>query len=311
MSLRLVFLGSGRFAVPCLEALLGSPHEIAAVVTQPDRGKGRGRQLTPPPVKPVAVAAGRRVLQPERVRDAGFLPSLRELAPELLVVVAYGQILPVGVLEVAPRGAVNVHASLLPRHRGAAPIQWAIMAGDEETGVSTMLLDEGMDTGPVLATRATGIEADETAGALESRLAPLGAALLLDTLAGIEAGTLQPVPQDDARATRAPMLRKEDGRLDWSRTASELERRVRGLSPWPGAFTLHGGRRLKVLAAAPGSAAREAEPGTVSAVDDAIEVACGAGTSLRVLEVQPESRRPMAAAAFASGARLAVGERLG
>ena len=313
MSLGIVFLGSGSFAVPCLEALLGSPHRVLAVITQPDRQKGRGRRVAPPPVKPVAAAAGLEVLQPERIRNPGFLPVLRELAPELLVVVAYGQILPATVLQVPPRGALNVHASLLPRHRGAAPIQWAIIEADAETGVTTMLLDEGMDTGPTLAARRLTIGPEETAGSLEARLAPLGASLLLDTLDGIEAGSLRSVPQDPERATRAPLLCKEDGRLDWTLTAHVLERRLRGLTPWPGGFTVHGGRRVKVLAAsvadpAPG----QAEPGSVITSDaDGFVIACGEATGLRITQVQPESKRPMAASAFATGSRLSAGGRLG
>ncbi|MBI3931898.1 MAG: methionyl-tRNA formyltransferase [Acidobacteria bacterium] len=307
--MRLVFLGSGSFAIPSLEALLAAGHEIAAVVTQPDRGKGRGRTVTPPPVKPIAEARALPVLQPRRIREAEA--ELRRLAPQLQVVVAYGQILPRAVLDVPPRGTVNVHASLLPRYRGAAPVQWAVANEETETGVSTMLIDEGLDTGPVLLQRATSIGPDETAAALEPRLARLGAELLVETLRGVEAGTLSPTPQDHARATLAPLLRKEDGQIDWRRPAPALAARVRGFHPWPGAYTRLAGQVLKVLrarTAEPGPG----EPGTIVALDrEGLVVACGGDTRVSLLEVQPESRRAMPAVAFAAGTRLAPGMRLG
>jgi methionyl-tRNA formyltransferase len=309
--MRVVFLGSGQFAVPSLEALLQAGHDVRAVVTQPDKEKGRGRALAPPPVKPVALAHGIEVLQPRRIKAPEALEALRARAPEVQVVVAYGQILPRAAIEAAPLGTVNVHGSLLPRYRGAAPVQWAIVNGETETGVSTMLIDEGLDTGPVLLTRTTPIGALETAPELEARLARLGADLLVETLAGLAAGTVRPTPQDHARATHAPIIKKEDGRLDWTQPAEVIARRVRGFHPWPGTVTTFGGRELKVLKAraAEGGAAA---PGTVLAVErEALVVAAGSGTALRLLEVQPESRRPMPAAAFAAGARLAPGARLG
>jgi methionyl-tRNA formyltransferase len=308
--MRVVFLGSGRFAIPSLEALLAAGHDVAAVVTQPDKEKGRGRALAPPPLKPVALARGLDVLQPPRIKAPEALETLRGLRPEVQVVVAYGQILPRAVIDVAPRGTVNVHGSVLPRYRGAAPVQWAIVNGETETGVSSMLIDEGMDTGPVLLTRTEPIHATDTAPELEDRLARLGAELLVETLAGLQAGTVSPAPQDAALATYAPLIRKEDGRLDWSQPAAALDRRVRGFHPWPGAVTTLGGREMKVLRARvePGG---PGEPGTVIAVDrDGIVVACGENTRLRLLDVQPESRKPMPAAAFAAGARLAPGARL-
>jgi methionyl-tRNA formyltransferase len=307
---RVVFLGSGRFAIPCLEALLAAGHHVAAVVTQPDKEQGRGRALRPPPVKPAAEARGLRVLQPRRVREPGALELLRAASPELLVVVAYGQILPRSVIDSAPRGAVNVHGSLLPRYRGAAPIQWAIVNGETETGVTTMLIDAGLDTGPTLLRRALRIAPEETALELEARLAPLGAELLVETLAGLEQGSLLPQPQDHARATLAPLIRKEDGRVDWTLGAESIARRVRGFSPWPGAFASVAGRTLKLLRAraeqpGPGS------PGEILEVGrEALLIGCGGGTRLALLEVQPESRRPMSAAAFAAGARLARHDRL-
>ena len=311
--MRIVFLGTGDFAVPSLEALLGAGHDVAAVVTQPDRERGRGRHVAPPPVKPVAEARGMGVLQPRRIREDSAIAALREMRPEVLVVVAYGQILPKAVLDLARRGAVNVHASLLPRWRGAAPIQWAIAAGDTETGVTTMQLDAGLDTGPILLARSTAIGPEETAADLSPRLAALGAEVLLATLGGLADGTLRPTPQDSSRATLAPLLKKEDGRIDWGRPAEVLACRVRGFQPWPGAFALHDRRLVKILRArleAVGEGAGVAPPGTVLAVDETgIVVACGEASRLRLLEVQPESRRPMPAAAYASGARLSPGAR--
>jgi len=310
---RVVYLASGAFAIPSLEALLGAGHEVVALVTQPDRESGRGKALRPPKVKPVAERHGIEVLQVERVRAPEAQAALRRLRPELQVVVAFGQILPRAVIEIAPRGTVNVHASLLPRLRGAAPIQWAIANGDSETGVTTMQIDEGLDTGPLLLARALPIGPDETAAELEERLARLGGELLVETLAGLESGAVKPVPQDASRASHAPLLKKEDGRVDWSMPAHAIACRARGFHPWPGAFTGHAGRLLKllrvhevILGPAPVVA------GQVLHVDAAgVAVACGAGTTLLLEEVQPESRRAMRAGAWAQGARLGPGARLG
>ena len=309
--MRIVFLGSGAFAIPSLQALVAAGHEVAAVVTQPDREKGRGRALSPPPVKPVAEALGLPVLQPARIRLPEAQDSLRALAPELQVVVAYGQILPRSVIDTAPRGTINVHSSLLPRYRGAAPIHWAIVNGEPETGVTTMMIDEGLDTGPILLKRATPIGAEETTPELEARLAAIGGTLLVETIDGLARGTVTPVPQDHAAATHAPILRKEDGRIDWSAPAEVIARRVRGLAPWPGTTTTWAGGDLKILRARPEASGASAEPGTILANDDGLLVACGAGTALRILEVQPASRRPMPAPAFAAGARIVPGARLG
>lgn len=309
--MRVVFLGSGSFAIPSFEALLAAGHELAALVTQPDREKGRGRRLAPPPLKPVAEARGVRVLQPPRIKAPEALAELRALAPEIQVVVAYGQILPRALVELPRRGTLNVHASLLPRYRGAAPVQWAIARGETETGVTTMCLDEGLDTGPLLLQRPEPIGPTDTAPALEARLAAIGAALLLETLRGLEAGTLSPVAQDGTRATHAPILKREDAVLDWGLPAEVLERRIRGFQPWPGGLTRLGELGLKVLraeVAAPGPG----KPGELVEVGRAgLLVACGGSTRLRLLELQPESRRPMSAAAFAAGTRVADGARLG
>jgi methionyl-tRNA formyltransferase len=307
---RVVFLGSGAFAIPSFTALIDAGHEVAALITQPDREKGRGRVLTPPPLKPVALARGVAVHQPRRVREESAQEVLRGLAPEVQVVVAYGQILPRSVIDIARHGTVNVHASLLPLYRGAAPVQWAIVNGERETGVTTMLIDEGLDTGPTLLARSAPIGAEETAALLEPRLAVLGAELLLETLAGLENGRLKPTPQDHARATLAPLIRKEDGRIDWSMPAEAVARRVRGFHPWPGTFTTWQGQPLKVLRArAEGEGT--AAPGEIVADREGLLVGCGQDTRLRLLEVQPESRRPMGAAAFAAGLRLAPGARFG
>ena len=312
--MRVVFMGSGTFAVPSLEALVDAGHDVAALVTQPDREKGRGRGLSAPPTK--AVAARRRipVLQPRRVREPDAQDALRALRPELQVVVAFGQILPRSVIELAPLGTVNVHASLLPRYRGAAPIQWAIARGETETGVTTMQIDEGLDTGPTLLQRRLGIGPEETTAELEPRLARLGAELLLETVRGLAAGTLEARKQEHALATLAPILNKEDGRVDWSQPAEAIARRARGFFPWPCAFTFHEGRLLKLVRVrpldpdpAPGTPA----PGSILSVSaDGVTVACGAGTRLQVVEVQPESRRTMPSSAWAAGARLRPGTRL-
>lgn len=313
--MRIAFLGSGSFAIPSFEELVDAGHDVAALVTQPDRERGRGLSLAPPPLKPVAERHGIPVFQPRRVREPEAQDWLRRLGHELQVIVAYGQIIPRAVIDIAPRGTVNVHASLLPKLRGAAPIQWAIANGETETGVTTMLIDEGLDTGPLLLSRATPIGAEETAAELEPRLARLGAELLLETIHGLADGSLRPTPQDHSRATHAPLLKKGDGRIDWSRPAVETARRARAFHPWPGASTTYEGRLVKVrrVQVAPsGLEHHEAAPGTILRVGpDGLLVACGEGSRLLVIEVQPESRRPMASSAFAAGARLRAGARLG
>jgi methionyl-tRNA formyltransferase len=310
---RIVFLGSGSFAVPCFEALLDAGHDVAALVAQPDREKGRGQALAPPPTKPVARERGVPVLQFRRVREPEAQEALQRLAPELQVVVAFGQILPRSVIDLAPRGTLNVHASLLPRLRGAAPIQWAIARGETETGVTTMLIDEGLDTGPTLLARSTPIGPEETAADLEPRLARMGAELLLETVRGLADSTLRPLAQDHSRATLAPLLRKEDGLIDWSLPAKTIACRARGFHPWPGAFTTHDGRRLKALRVRDvDPAGPPPVPGTVTALGpDGVQVGCGGDTCLLLVEVQPESRRAMPATSWAQGARVLPGVRLG
>ena len=311
--MRTVFFGSGAFGIPCLEALVRAGHEVSLVVAQPDRERGRGRALGPPALKVAAQSLALPVFQPPRIKAPDALEVLRPQAPELQVVVAYGQILPRTVIDLAPLGTVNVHASLLPRYRGAAPIQWAIANGEQVTGVTTMLIDEGLDTGPILLAADTAIGPEETTEELEARLSRLGAEVLLRTIDGLGQGTLKAVPQDDAAASLAPLIEKSDGRIDWSRPAVEIARRVRAFHVWPGTFTTLRGRTLKVLRARPaqGAAAQGAAPGRVVAIGaGGFAVACGNGTALEVLEVQPESRRPMTADAFLRGARLSVGAQL-
>ncbi len=306
--MRLVFFGTGAFAEPALEAVL-SRHTVVGVVTQPDRPAGRGRPLTAPPVKRLAEAHGLPCLQPASLREPGWAERLAALAPEIGVVAAYGQILPPAILAVPPRGCVNLHASLLPRYRGAAPIQWAIIRGERETGLTTFVMDEGMDTGPILLQQRIAIGPEETAGELARRLAEQGARLLLETLEGLAAGRLAPVPQPPGPVVLAPRLRKEDGLVDWGRSAREIVDLIRGVNPWPGAQTHAPSGRLSLwrARALPG----EGEPGVLVGGPDG-GLAIGAGEGLvRPIEVQPENRRVMGWEAFLRGSRLAPGVRLG
>ena len=304
--MRIVFMGTPDFAVPCLQRLLEDGHEVPAVFTQPDKPVGRHAVLTPPPVKQLALSHGIPVYQPTKMRDGTVAALLRELAPDCLVVVAYGRILPQEILDVPPRGCVNIHGSLLPRYRGAAPIQWSVIRGETVTGVTSMFMDAGMDTGDIIDTLTTPIGENETAGELFERLAPLGAQLLSTTLAAIADGTVTRRPQNDAEATMAPMLEKAMGRLDLTRPARELHNQVRGMNPWPGAFCTAGGKTLKIheTRVAAGSGA----PGTLLCADP-VTVACGEG-ALQLMTVQPEGKPRMAAEAWLRGARLPQGARL-
>jgi len=311
MSFRIVFMGTPAFAVPSLEALVRVGHRVVLAVCQPDAAAGRQLdKLLPPPVKVRAQELGIEVFQPKGVRHPKNQEPLRRAGADLFVVAAYGKILPKDVLDIPPRGCINVHGSLLPELRGAAPIQWAIAEGKTNTGVTTMLMDEGMDTGPILLQREMPIGEQETAPELSERMARLGAELLVETLQLWEQQRLEPRPQPEHGATLAPLLRKEDGYLDWTAPAWKLACRVRGFWPWPGAVCkTPGGASLKVhrARAVDGTGA----PGTVLAIqDDGIAVAAGTGVLL-LEEVQPESRKRMSALDFARGARLGVGERFG
>ncbi len=306
--LRVVFMGSPEFAVPTLKALLLA-EEVVGVVTQPDKPAGRGQKLVAPPVKVVAEAAGVPVLQPRSARTAELLEALRALRADVAVVVAYGKILPQAVLDVPRFGCLNVHASLLPRYRGAAPIQWAIIRGERVTGVTIMKLDAGMDTGPMLLWRELSIREGETAGELAPRLSAAGAELMLVAMERLKAGRLIETPQDHAQATLAPLLSKEDGRVDWRRPAGEVAALVRGVDPWPGASTTLDGEVLKLWGArvVEGSGA----PGEVLGVEaGGLVVACGEG-ALQAREVQLPGKKRMPAQAFVAGHPIPAGTRLG
>ena len=311
-SLRVVFMGTPDFAAPCLEALLAAGHEVAAVITQPDRPRGRGRKLSFSPVKACAVEHGLEVLQPEKIKTPEFEQVLQELAPDVMVVVAFGQILSPAILAIPPLGCVNVHASLLPYYRGAAPIHWAVMQGEEKTGVTTMYMDEGLDTGDMILKKEIAISKDASTGEIHDQLMQEGAVLLQETLALIADGKAPRTKQDHAVSTYAPLLKADIEQLDWTRSAQELHNRIRGLSPWPGAYCRYAGGRLKVwksrvceetaaVGAIPGRIARLSVEGFVVETGDGL---------LELLEVQPENKRRMKASECACGYSLQPGDRL-
>ena len=304
---KLIFMGSGAFAVPSFEALLDSRHNVLALFTQPDKPAGRGHTLRMPPTKLVAIEHSIPIHQPPKVRAQECLDLIQEIAPDCIVVVAYGQIIPKPILDVPPKGIINVHGSLLPAYRGAAPIQWSIALGEKETGVTTMLMDEGMDTGPSLLTRKISIGPEDTGKSLAEKMAPLGAGLLLETLDAWEHGSITPRPQDDSLATKAPIIKKEHARIDWNRRAEEIERRVRAFIPWPVAYAEIEGATVKVHRAEMGTSSK-GPPGATLVVDkDGIVVACGSGTALRLVEVQAQGKKRMGAEAFARGQRITPG----
>lgn len=307
--IRTVFMGTPEFALATLQGLIDAGVNLVGVYTQPDRPKGRGKQLAAPPVKTLARVHRLPVFQPLKLRQPEVVEELRALSPDLIVVVAYGQILPKSVLDIPRFGCINVHASLLPRHRGASPINKAILDGDAQTGITTMLMDVGLDTGDMLVKRAIPIGPDETAGELHDRLAVLGRETMEDTLRLLCAGQLAPQKQDDSLSTYAPMLKKEDGLIDWQRSAQELHNQVRGLDPWPGAYTLLAGEVLRLARTAVEQGA--GSPGTVIAAGaEGVRIACGAGV-LRVTELQLPGRKRLAAGDFLRGTSLPAGTRLG
>jgi len=308
--MRLVFLGTPAFAVPTLESVVAAGHTVVTAVTQPDRPKGRGQELAPSPVKQTATRLGVPVYQPERIRRPEAQSHLASLAPEIMVVVGYGQIIPQSVIDLAPRGIVNVHASLLPKYRGAAPIQWAIVNGETRTGVTTMQINAGLDTGDILLARETDIGPEETAIDLGARLAPMGAQLLVETLEGLARGAIEPRKQDDAQASMAPILKKEDGAIAWTEPATAINNRVRGLLPWPGAYTRFRGQRLHIWRARVASEWTAHVPGRVVS-GPGFRVAAGDGGVLDLVEVQLEGRKRMTAEAFANGQRLNQNDILG
>lgn len=308
--MRVVFMGTPEFAVPSLKALLDAGYGVVGVFTQPDRPVGRGHKLAACPVKKLAVERGVPVYQFERLRNEEGLACLRALAPDIVVTAAFGQILSQALLDVPKMGTVNVHASLLPAYRGAAPINWCILNGETRTGVTTMLTDAGVDTGAMLLRRETDIGETETAAELSVRLSQLGAELLIETLKGYIAGEIAPTPQDERLASRQPMLKKEMGLIDWTRSAKEIACQARGLDPWPSAWTDYLGGTLKIYRARP--AMGEGEPGTVlrSSAKEGLFVACGEG-ALEVLEMQAPGGKRMSARAYLAGKKIEPGTRFG
>jgi methionyl-tRNA formyltransferase len=304
--MKLVFMGTPAFAVPTLERIVEAGHDVVAVFTQPDRPKGRGQKDAMPPVKESALRLGLPVHQPERVRHPEIVQQLGALSPEAMVVVGYGQIIPQTILDMPPLGIINVHASLLPKYRGAAPIQWSIARGETRTGVTTMQIDAGLDTGAMLLKWETDIGPEETALALGERMAIAGADLLVRTLA--ELPEIRPEPQDDAQATYAPVLKKEDGRIDWSMSAQEIVNRTRGFLPWPGSYGFLRGQRVHVWKAR--AVDESLPPGELRVIGKKLYAGCSGG-SIELLEVQLEGKKRMAVAAFLNGIALTAGEALG
>ncbi|MGA2428339.1 MAG: methionyl-tRNA formyltransferase [Candidatus Acidiferrum sp.] len=326
--MKVVFCGTPQFAVPTLKHLLTrSDFEIAAVVTQPDRPSGRGMHVSFSPVKEAALAAGVPVLQPEKIRSPEAQEFLQRVAPECIVIIAYGQIIPARLLPIPKHGWINLHASLLPKYRGAAPINWAIVNGETKSGLTTMRIDAGMDTGDMLLQTEVSIGPQETTPELAARMADAGAPLMVDTLRGLADGTLPARPQDHGKATYAPLLKKEDGRIDWTRTANEIYNRMRGFTPWPGSYTTFRGRTCHVLgepvsndlsgvgsphatqASLAKSPTEVSPPGTIRFSGHKLFVACGDATEIRVVSVKQEGGKKVDALEFASGARLTEGER--
>lgn len=304
--MKLVYLGTPAFAVPTLDAIVEAGHEVCAVFTQPDRPKGRGQKDAMSPVKEAATRLGLAVHQPERVRRPEVVEQLRAMGADAMVIVGYGQIIPQPILDIPPHGIINVHASLLPKYRGAAPIQWAIARGEMTTGVTTMKIDAGLDTGAMLLKWETAIGPEETAVELGARLAPAGANLLVRTLAALS--TIVPEAQDDSQATFAPILKREDGHIDWKMTGAEILNRARGFQPWPGAYGFLRGQRFHVWRGV--KADRSMPAGTLIAEGKRLFAGCGGG-AIELLEVQLEGKKRMAASAFLNGFPLAADEVLG
>ncbi|MDD3816142.1 MAG: methionyl-tRNA formyltransferase [Desulfocapsaceae bacterium] len=309
-SFRIIFMGTPDFAVPALHKLLNGPDHVVAVITQPDRPKGRGKKLTPPPVKVAAAEAGIPVLQPTKIRTEEFLNTLKNYHADLIIVAAYGRMLPASILELPRLGCINIHGSLLPRHRGAAPIQWAVIKGDSQAGVTIMQMDVGMDTGDILLPAAIPVAEDETAGSLFHKLAELGGTTLLQALDLLRQDKLIPIRQDHSLATEAPPLTKEDGRLDWNRPAAELHCLIRGLDPWPGAYSFIDGQRFRFFA--PEIIHKECRqaPGTLILADHQGLLIATAQDSLLIKEIQPEGKKRMTVESYLCGHPLAPGLQL-
>jgi len=308
--MNLVFCGTPRFAVPTLKKLVEAGFTVHLVVTQPDRPRGRGLELAPSAVKECALDLALPILQPDKIRNnEQFRNQLAELKPDAVIVVGYGRIIPQWMIDLPPLGNINLHASLLPKYRGAAPLQWAIASGETVTGVTSMRIDAGLDTGEILLQKEIPIAANDTTETLAPHLATVGADLMVETLRGLDAGTIEPRPQDQSKATLAPILKKEDGLIDFQRSAIETVNRLRGFQPWPGAYTKFRGKSLAVVAAK--SSAVAAPLGDIRLQGERVFVGCGANTSLELLEVQLAGKKRMSARDFLHGYHLTSGERLG
>jgi methionyl-tRNA formyltransferase len=309
--MELVFMGTPEFAVPTLRALAAAGHRIGGVYTQPDKPAGRGGEIAAPPVKRAAIELGLPVCQPEKIRPLEVYEELKSLSPDAIVIAGYGKIIPQHIIDLPRYGCINLHASLLPKYRGAAPVNWAIIRGETVTGVTTMKIDAGLDTGDILLVREASIGPDEDAVSLGRRLAEIGAPLMLETLEGLERGTITPAPQDHSRATLAPILKKEDGLIDWSLDAQQIVNRVRGLAPWPGAYTYFRGQLLHIWKArlAAGQAAAAAA-GSLLIQGKTLQIACGQAQAVEALEVQLEGRRRVPALDFINGARIQPNEKV-
>ncbi len=310
--MKLLFCGTPQFAVPTLEKLIAEKLVVELAICQPDEPAGRGYAIAPSPVKQLAERSRIPVYQPAKLKDLATVEYLSKFQPDAIVVVAYGRIIPPWMIELPRLGCINLHASLLPKYRGAAPIQWAIIRGERTPGVPTMKIDRGLDTGDILSKREVEIGGEDTTESLSARLAAIGAELMIETLSGLARGEITPQPQDHSQATLAPMLKKEDGHLDWRNSAAVLERRVRGLRPWPGAFTTFRGKNFHIWAARAESAAmpNAPEPGTLAAEGSKLWVTCGEGSRLELTEVQIEGKKRLAARDFLNGVRLSAGEKL-
>jgi methionyl-tRNA formyltransferase len=309
-SIHLVFCGTPRFALPTLERVVDAGFTVDLAVTQPDRPRGRGMEMAFSPLKQRALELGLPLAQPERIKNNDeFQAQLAALKPDAIIVVGYGRIIPQWMIDLPPLGNINLHASLLPKYRGAAPIQWAIASGETITGVTTMRIDAGLDTGDILLQKEIPIAPEDTAETLAPRMAAIGAELMVETLHGLKSGAIQPKPQDDSKATLAPLLKKEDGRVNFHRPAPEIINRIRGFQPWPGAFTTFRGKNLHILAARPDG--RHLKEGEVAVEGERLIVGCGSGTALELLKLQPEGKKRMAASDFVHGHRLASGETVG
>ena len=311
-AMRIVFCGTPEFAVPSLRRLAAEPAiSVEAVITQPDRPRGRGQNVSSSPVKEAALAANLHVFQPETVKSDSAQEFLKRVAPDAVVIIAYGQIIPARLLTIPRRGWINLHASLLPRYRGAAPIHWAIANGETTTGLTTMQIDAGMDTGPTLLQHELEIGPDETSPELAARMSEIGAGLIVDSLMGLDRGDISPRPQDPEKASYAPILKKEDGRIDWTRTAPRIYNRMRGFAPWPGAHTMFRGQMCHLWGRPERGAAAKGSvlPGEIVPSTKEIHAVCGEGTLLRLESVQVEGRKRISAQEFANGARFAPAER--